>query len=125
MIVYHCLTCNAPLPSNRINICPACRQIEAIENASKAATQQAEYQYNRSRNYSNDDDGRVVTLAQVDASFNNLMGSIKQQDDAESTTLLVFLAIYLIIDYNLNWFFAKFAVVCGKLLYIMFFGWWI
>jgi hypothetical protein len=42
MVVYHCLTCNAPLPSLRINICSACRQIEAIEKASNEAARQAD-----------------------------------------------------------------------------------
>lgn len=125
MVVYHCLTCNAPLPSNRINICPACRQIEAIDRASKEATQQSESEYNRSRNYSNDTDGEVVTQAQVDASFDNLMATIHKDNKLENKMSLVFLAIYLIIDYNLNWFFAKFALLCCKLLYIMFFSWWI
>ena len=105
-IVYHCLTCNAPLPSTRFHICPACRQIEAIERASVVSARPAEvkWAYNSS-SYSN------VTLADADRS--------------DTTASIIAWTIYFIIDYNLNWFFAKMIWVWLKLMYIMFFSWWL
>jgi|LakMenEpi03Aug12_release.lakeMendotaPanAssembly.Ray.scaffolds.fasta_scaffold179846_3 hypothetical protein len=38
-MVYHCLNCGADLPSgDRMHICPACRQIAAINKASDTAS---------------------------------------------------------------------------------------
>jgi hypothetical protein len=38
-MIYHCLNCGADLPSgDRMHICPACRQIAAINKASDTAS---------------------------------------------------------------------------------------
>jgi hypothetical protein len=106
-IVYHCLTCNAPLPSNRFHICPACRQIEAIgRSAKEAAAQRADAQQTHTSSYSS--------------------GCTHEEAASSDTTASIIVwAIYFIIDYNLNWFFAKLVWGWLKLMYIMFFSWWI
>ena len=107
-----CVKCFGPRGGSVGLICNACRTIETLDQSAKTTIEQPRY------SLYDTGDARVLKTNYT----SNYVGKSRKQERLE---MLAWWIVYLIIDYNLNWFIAKFAWFICNLMYIMFFSWWI
>ena len=108
-----CIKCFGPRGGSVGLICNACRTIETFEQSARTTSEQLSYSL-----YNTGNGSRVLNTNYT----SNYVGKSREQERLE---MLAGWIVYLIIDYNLNWFIAKFAWFICNLMYIMIFSWWI